>query len=71
MGMRQLPEDLGKYITKDVQLLRALGWKRFVDQKRGRGDFGDLEKVRHPANHLLRYYKKHGAPVKLSTPLGM
>ena len=55
MGMRQLPEDLGKHITKDVQLLRALGWKRFVDKKRGRGDFGDLERVRHPANHLLKY----------------
>ena len=46
MGMQQLPEDLGKCINEDVQLLRALGWRKFVDFKRGRGDFGDLDKVR-------------------------
>ena len=48
MGMQQLPEDLGKYIHEDVQLLRALGWRKFVEVKRGRGDFGDLDKVCHP-----------------------
>ena len=68
MEMRQLPEDLGKYIANDVQLLRALGWRKFVDCKRGRGDFGNLDRVRHPAQHLLKYYKKHGDPIKLRTP---
>ena len=40
MGMQQLPEDLGKCIHEDVQLLRALGWRKFVEVKRERGDFG-------------------------------
>ena len=54
-------------ITTDAQLLRELGWEKFVKAKRGRGDLGPLN-FKHPARRILQQYKKHGVPVQLSTP---
>ena len=34
-------------------------------RRRGRGDFASLEDLKHPAWHLLRQYKHHGASVVL------
>ena len=60
-------KELGEYVSNDVALLNELGWEAFVASKRGRGDIGLLDKP-HPANRLLKHYKHHGAPVRLSTP---
>ena len=59
--------DLGTYIARDVKLLKRLGWKKFVQQQRRRGDFADLADLPHPAKRLLQHYKSHGAPVKVTT----
>ena len=59
--------ELGEYVANDIVLLNELGWEAFVASKRGRGDIGLLDKP-HPANRLLKHYKHHGAPVRLSTP---
>ena len=58
-----LPQELGKLIDRDVTLLRDMGWKDFVRQRRQRGDFASLS-FKHPATRLLKHYKHHGAPVK-------
>ncbi len=63
----ELPPDLGKYIERDVKLLRRLGWQKFVQHRRQRGDIGNLQ-FHHPAMHTLHQYKHHGVPVRLSTP---
>jgi hypothetical protein len=60
----ELPSELGKYISRDVELLSKLGWKTFVQQRRRRGDFSSLN-IHHPAKRLLHQIKKHGAPVQL------
>ena len=62
----ELPADLGKCIRRDVDLLQKLGWERFVQSRRQRGDFASL-KFQHPAQRLLDHYKRRGAPVKLKT----
>ena len=59
--------ELGEYVKNDIALLNELGWEAFVKSKRKGGDIGLLDKP-HPANRLLHHYKKHGAPVKFSTP---
>ena len=45
----RLPEELGKLVSRDVSLLRKLGWKAFVKHRRRRGDFAALDQVQHPA----------------------
>ena len=62
-----ISNDLGTYITRDVNLLREKGWRSFVKSRRQRGDFADVATLPHPANRLLQHYKVHGAPVKFST----
>ena len=62
-----LPEDLGKLIEMVVALMQQLGLTGFVKAKQGRGDLGSLE-FNHPAARILKQYKKHGVPVKLTTP---
>ena len=59
--------NLRKYMLRDTKLLRSLGWRKFVQQRRGQGDFGDLE-VDHKAMRLLSYLSKRGALVVLTTP---
>ena len=63
----ELPSELGKLVQRDVALLKQLGWTKFVQHRRRRGDFASLDDVHHPAKRLLRHYKNHGAPVKFST----
>ena len=59
-----LPPELGKCVSDDVSLLKALGWAKFVRAKRGVGDIGDLG-FEHPAKRLLHHYKNRGAPAKM------
>ena len=63
----QLPPELGKYIERDVNLLKKLGWKQFVRQRRPTRDLGPMNNIQHPAKRLLQHYRKHGAPVKFTT----
>ena len=65
--VKALPKDLGKLIEEDTIVLKELGWKKFVQLKRGRGDLGPLN-FNHPISRILKQYKKHSAPVKFSTP---
>ena len=64
-GQQKLPKALGECIERDAQLVKRLGWRRFVEQRRGRGDWGKLENLRHPAKGLLNYYKRCGVPIVL------
>ena len=50
-----------------MNLLKKLGWKKFVQSRRSRGDLADLSSLPHPAKRLLQHYKSHGAPVKVTT----
>lgn len=61
-------DELSKCIARDAAQVNSLGFGTFVQQRRGPGDFASLKKVRgHPAHHLLKHYKNHGAPVALRT----
>ena len=62
-----MPPELGKYIERDVNLIKTLGWREFVRQRRPTSDLGPMHKIHHPAKRLLQHYRKHGAPVKFST----
>ena len=61
-------DDLGEYIRRDTALLKEKGWEKLVMDRRGRGDFSELD-IRHPARNLLRRYKARGVPVKSHTRL--
>ena len=50
-----------------MKLLNELGWKKFVQSRRRRGDLADLSNLQHSAKGLLQHYKSHGAPVKVTT----
>ena len=63
----EISAELGTYVTRDVKLLKEMGWNSFVRHRRQRGDFADVAKLPHPASRLLQHYKVHGAPVKLTT----
>ncbi|EJK50138.1 hypothetical protein THAOC_30923, partial [Thalassiosira oceanica] len=54
------------FIERDARLLKELGLAELVRRRRETSDFASLENVDHPAYDLLRYYKRHGAPVKFS-----
>lgn len=58
--------DIGKYIESDAELLRKVGWRKFVKIKRNRTDLAEM-KFNHPAKHALLQYRKHGVPVKFRT----
>ena len=62
----EVSAELGTYVTRDVKLLKEMGWKSFVSRCQ-RGDFAEVTKLPHPASRLLQHYKIHGAPVKLTT----
>ena len=65
-----MSDEIGKLhdrIEKDAKLLAAVGWNKFVQQKRTTDDFSSLVGLDHPARRLLRQYKHRGAPVVLST----
>jgi hypothetical protein len=65
--VNKIPAELGEYIDSDTQLLRSLGWHGLVAHRRPLSNFSLLDRVHHPARHLLRFYKHRGAPVKFST----
>jgi hypothetical protein len=65
--VRQIPNDLSKYILRDVHLYHQLGWAEFIRQRRGIGDIGDL-RIQHPARRLLQHLKSNGIPVIMTTP---
>ena len=50
----ELPPELGKYVARDTLLLKKLGWTKFVQQRRGRGDLGPLS-IQHPVSYILSY----------------
>ena len=65
----RLPKDLGECVHKDVELLRRVGWQRFVKARRNGGDLSDLSNVdNHPARPLLNHYRHRGVPVKSPSP---
>ena len=64
-----LPKDLGKCVSKDVELSRQTGWEDFVETHQKGGNLADLNNIKdHPARRRLCHYKKRGVPVKLATP---
>ena len=60
-----LPDDLGKLIEEDAKSFLSLGWEKFVNNKRGRGNFNKLRNLRHPAKRILQQYSARGVPVVL------
>ena len=54
-------------MRQDAELLKRLGWRKFVLQHRTKSDFASLDRVDHPARRLLKQYKSRGTPVKFST----
>jgi hypothetical protein len=54
---------LGEYVHRDANLLRKLGWKRFVLARRRRGDLASCLHLDHPAASLLQMLGTDGAPV--------
>lgn len=67
MLVRVATTRLGKYITRDANLLRTFGWEQLVRDRRGKGDLTTMKAVNHPAKPLLQRLQKHGAPVVLQT----
>jgi hypothetical protein len=61
-----LPKNLGKCIAHDLTLLNKLGWRKFVEARRGRKDLAPML-FDHPAKRLLKHYLANGVPVKVST----
>ena len=59
--------NLVDHITQDTALFKELRWHQFVAQRRSRSDFALLDKVNHPAQRLLKFYKEWGTPVKMAT----
>lgn len=64
---QSVPNKIGELNDRDAKLLRTLGWQGLIRHCRPMGDFALLTNVHHPARHLLKYYKHHGAPVKFAT----
>ena len=53
-----LPKDLGECVSRDVELLRQVGWEDFAKTRRKGGGIADLNNIKdHPARRLLRHYK--------------
>ena len=64
-----LPEELGECVHRDIELLRRVGWQRFVKARHNGGDLSDLSNVdNHPVRRLLNHYKHRVVPVKISSP---
>jgi hypothetical protein len=58
-----VPAELGKLIKRDKELVERLGFKKFLVQRRKRGDFNNLSTLKHPAKSILNNYKSDGVPV--------
>ena len=56
---------LGKHIRAASRLFTANGWHHLVEVTRGPSALApSVQGVPHPARHLLRHLRQHGAPVK-------
>ena len=58
---------LPECVKRDSELLKKLGWRKFVLQRRTKGDFACLDDVAHPAQRLLKFYKSRGAPARFKS----
>ena len=58
---------LPECVERDSELLKKLGWRKFVLQRRTKGDSACLNEVAHPAQRLLKFYKSQGAPVRFKS----
>ena len=58
-----VPEKLGNFIKKYVEIVEKMGWVAFWVARQGHSGFMSLEGVRHLVFRLLHQYKHHGAPV--------
>ena len=67
LGSQDSTQDLAVHITQDTVLLKELGWHQVLAHWRSRSDFALLDKVNHPTQRLLKFYKEQGAPVKMAT----
>ena len=63
----QASTNLAVHIIQDTALFKELGCHQFVAQRRSRSNFASLDKVDHPAQRLLKFYKERGAPIKMAT----
>ncbi|GFH55146.1 hypothetical protein CTEN210_11622 [Chaetoceros tenuissimus] len=45
---------------------RKVGWRKFIQIKRGRVDLATTN-INHPAGHVLNQYRKRGVPVRFKT----
>ena len=63
----QASTNISSDITQDTAIIKELVWHQFVAQRRSRSEFASLDKVDHPAQRLLKFYKERGAPVKMTT----
>ena len=57
-----LPDNISRYVVRDMKAVTMLGWTEFVRWRRGNGDFASLSEVKHPARCLLQQFKHRGAP---------
>jgi hypothetical protein len=62
-----ISDEFGKLVARDSQLFDTMEWESLVRHRRGRGDFSNLDSLRHPAKSLLQDLKHVGAPVQFST----
>jgi hypothetical protein len=61
-------EELGKLMNNDITLLRKIGWKKFVEEKRGQSDLhSGVRDLPHPANEYLDHLRRFGAKVTMKT----
>ena len=63
-------DDLGKIVLENTRLLKTLGWRGLIRQRRGRGDLQINDSVLqgHPATPLLHRLADEGAPAVMTTP---
>ena len=64
-----LSDDIDKLISWYSIIVAELGWEKFVEQRRGRGDFSILEAIPHAYCHFLRQYEHLGTPMVLAVKL--
>ena len=65
---KPLQDELGKMIIKNVvSAAQFPSIDAFFRHQQGRGNFTNLENIRHPAKRLLKHISSKGAPVLIKT----